>query len=84
MSEKQIDYSTSLIKKDVDINVIMLGFGRSGQQILLTSVANNQFLRRPLITVDGKEVASLFLYPEKTVKTPEKKSFIQKILDIVK
>ena len=64
MSEKQIDFETSLVKKDVDINVIMLGFGRSGQQIFLTSVANNQFLRRPLITVDGKEVEDLSAEPE--------------------
>ncbi len=44
MNETQIDYSTSLVRKGVDINVLMLGFGRNNQQIFLTSVANNQFL----------------------------------------
>ena len=44
MDEKQIDYNTSLIKKDVDINVFLIGFGKTNQQIFLTSVANNQFL----------------------------------------
>lgn len=44
MSEKQIDYSTSLVRKGVDINVFFIGFGKTNQQIFLTSVANNQFL----------------------------------------
>ena len=44
MDEKQIDYKTSLIKKDVEINVFLIGFGKTNQQIFLTSVANNQFL----------------------------------------
>lgn len=44
MNEDQIDYETSLIKKDVDINVMLIGFGKTNQQIFLTSVANNQFL----------------------------------------
>lgn len=39
---------------------------------------------RMVYTIDGNEVATLSLYPEKTVKTPEKKSFFQKILDIFK
>lgn len=44
MDERQIDYSTSLIKEGVDINVLLIGFGKTNQQIFLTSVANNQFL----------------------------------------
>ncbi len=44
MDEKQIDYKTSLIKRDVEINVFLIGFGKTNQQIFLTSVANNQFL----------------------------------------
>ena len=44
MSKKHIDYQTSLVKKDVDINVFMICFGKVGRQIFLTSVANNQFL----------------------------------------
>lgn len=44
MSEEQIDYDTATIKEDVAINVAMIGFGKTNQQIFLTSVANNQFL----------------------------------------
>ncbi len=44
MGEEQIDYSTSLVRENVDINVLMIGFGKTNQQIFLTSVANNQFL----------------------------------------
>lgn len=46
MNENQIDYKTSLVKENVDINVILLGFGRTNRQIFLTSVANNQFLTK--------------------------------------
>ncbi len=57
MDEAQIDYETSLVKKGIDVNMIMIGFGKTSQQIFLTSVANNQFLRRPLIKLDdGTEV----------------------------
>ena len=44
MTSKQIDYRTSLLRDGVDVNVAMLGFGKTNQQIFLTSVANNQFL----------------------------------------
>ena len=44
MNSDQIDYDNSLIKPGVDINVIMIGFGKTNRQIFLTSVANNQFL----------------------------------------
>lgn len=48
MGPEQINYTTSLIKTNVDINVFFIGFGKTNQQIFLTSVANNQFL-----TVEG-------------------------------
>ncbi len=44
MNEEQIDYSTSLVKEGVDINAFFIGFGKTNQQIFLTSVANNQFI----------------------------------------
>ena len=44
MDERHIDYSTSLVKDGVDINAVMIGFGKTNQQIFLTSVANNQFI----------------------------------------
>jgi hypothetical protein len=44
MTDEQIDYKTSLVHNDVDINVAFIGFGKTNQQLFLTSVANNQFL----------------------------------------
>ena len=44
MDERHIDYATSYVKEGVNINVVMIGFGRTNQQIFLTSVANNQFI----------------------------------------
>lgn len=44
MDERHIDYDTSLVKEGVDINAIMIGFGKTNQQIFLTSIANNQFI----------------------------------------
>ncbi|MEG1804040.1 MAG: hypothetical protein RR248_02405 [Clostridia bacterium] len=44
MDEQQIDYQTATIKENVEINVALIGFGKTNQQLFLTSVANNQFL----------------------------------------
>ncbi len=44
MSAKHIDYKTSLVREGVDINAVMIGFGKTNRQIFLTSVANNQFV----------------------------------------
>ena len=57
MNERHIDYSTSLIKPNVNINVCMIGFGKPNQQIFLTSVANNQFLTATNDGVGIKQVS---------------------------
>ena len=44
MDQRHIDYNTSFVREGVDINVMLLGFGKANQQIFLTSVANNQFI----------------------------------------
>ena len=44
LDERHVDYKTSFIKKDVDLNVIFIGFGKRNRQAFLTMVANNQFL----------------------------------------
>ncbi|MBQ7906721.1 MAG: hypothetical protein IJ309_01965 [Clostridia bacterium] len=44
MDERHIDYEKATIKENVNINVLFIGFGKTNQQIFLTSVANNQFL----------------------------------------
>lgn len=44
MNGEQIDYNTSLLKENVNVNVCMIGFGKTNRQIFLAFVANNQFL----------------------------------------
>ena len=44
MDKDHIDYETGTLKNNVDINVYLIGYGSTNQQILLASVANNQFL----------------------------------------
>lgn len=44
MEGTQIDYKSSLLNEGVNVNVCMIGFGKTNRQIFLTSVANNQFL----------------------------------------
>lgn len=46
----EIDTETATIKEDVDINVALIGFGKTNNQIFLTSVANNQVMS----LADGK------------------------------
>lgn len=46
MDETRIDYSTALVKNDVNVNAVFVGFGKTNQQVFLTSVANNQFVER--------------------------------------
>lgn len=50
LNENQIDYKTSLVKEGVEINGLLIGFGKTNQQIFTTSVANNQFI----CDVDGE------------------------------
>ncbi len=56
MNEEHIDYDTSLIREGVEINAMMIGFGKTNQQIFLTSVANNQFITKGNTGVELKKV----------------------------
>ena len=58
MTQEQIDYKTSLLRTGVNVNVAMIGFGKTNQQIFHTSVANNQFLCES----DGKKVLKKVQY----------------------
>lgn len=46
MDDRSIDYGQSTIKKGVDVNAVMIGFGKTNQQLFLTSIANNQFITK--------------------------------------
>ena len=44
MNEAHIDYSTSLVKEETDINFVLIGFGKTGKELFLSSVITNQFI----------------------------------------
>ena len=44
MTDEQLDYTTATIKSNINLNVIMIGFGSLNETLFLTSVSNNQFL----------------------------------------
>ena len=46
LPQSAIDKKTALISPETDINVFMIGFGRTNQQIFLSMVAINQFLSK--------------------------------------
>ncbi|MDD4157346.1 MAG: hypothetical protein PHY08_12310 [Candidatus Cloacimonetes bacterium] len=56
MKGTHIDYETATIKDNVNMNVIMVGFGKANQQLLMTSIANNQFLTKEGESLEPKSV----------------------------
>lgn len=56
MTGEEIDYENALLKDAVDVNVIMIGFGKTNRQIFLMSTANNQFLAKTENGIDLKQV----------------------------
>lgn len=64
MTDKQIDYSTSLVRPEVSINVALIGFGRTGSQIFLSTVVNNQFLTEKNGRAETKHV-NYYIYDKK-------------------
>ena len=64
MNEEHIDYSSATVKDDLDVNVVMVGFGKTSEELLLVSVANNQLITKK----DGKVVdkpINYFVYDKK-------------------
>ena len=68
MTGTQIDYDTALIREDVALNVALIGFGGTNQQIFLSSVAGNQFLTRKGEDVTLKQVNYLIFDKEDAEK----------------
>ncbi|MEG1609165.1 MAG: hypothetical protein RR348_04785, partial [Clostridia bacterium] len=44
MTNEQLDTDKALVKNDLDLNIALIGFGKTNQQLFLTSVANNQLM----------------------------------------
>ena len=45
LDEESLDYNTGVLKDDVSLNVVFIGFGDVNRQLFLTYVATNQFLK---------------------------------------
>lgn len=45
MDENYIDYENAAVRKDVEINTVIIGFGKTSQQIFLSSVSNNTLMQ---------------------------------------
>ncbi len=56
MTAREIDYDHATVREDVALNVVMIGFGKTNQQVFLTSVADSQFLRRTQEGLSAKRV----------------------------
>ena len=67
MTEEQIDYDTATIRPQVNMNVVMIGFGKTNQQLFLTSVANNQFLTKKDGKFEQKDV-NYYIYDKRDAK----------------
>jgi len=67
MDEKYIDYFRATIKDNVNINVLLIGFGKVNKKILETSIANNQMPR--LENSTHKEVIiNYYLYDKENTR----------------
>lgn len=56
LTEQHLNYSTACVREGVDINALLVGFGKTNQQFFLTSVANNQFIVKVGDKVELKRV----------------------------
>ncbi len=50
LKETQVDYKNATVNSDVEINFNIIGFGKTGIQLYLSSIENNQFITK----IDGK------------------------------
>lgn len=44
MDDNEIDTTRGVLKADIEPNVVMIGYNKTMQEVLVTSVANNQFM----------------------------------------
>lgn len=59
MDDRYIDYDTSLVRDNVDINAILVGFGKTNQQILLSMATNNVLVTKGDDGVSLKRINTL-------------------------
>ena len=71
LNETHVDYKTSLVKENININAFLVGFGKTNQQFFLSSVANNQFLTQSTLGVETKKV-NYYLFDRNDVANTKK------------
>ncbi len=62
MTDKQLDTNTGLVKPEAEINVVMLGFGKTSRQIFLTMLENNRFMTTGADGIAVPKNANYFVY----------------------
>ncbi len=67
LNETQIDYNSATIYSDVEINFSIIGFGKTGSQLFLSSVENNQFITKIDNEITIKKV-NYYLYDQNDCK----------------
>ena len=62
MTGKQLDTATGLITPETEINVVMLGFGKTGRKLFLTMAENNRFMTRGENGIAVPKTVNYFVY----------------------
>lgn len=62
MTSKQLDTDTGLIRPETEINVVMLGFGKTGRKLFLTMLENNRFMKKGADGVAVPQIANYYVY----------------------
>ncbi len=68
MNDNHIDYEHALLKKDVNMNVYLVGYGKVNQEILSVSIANNQFAIKNCEKIEKKNV-KYYIYDNKEIRS---------------
>lgn len=65
MDASIIDYNSAAVAENVQPKIVMIGFGKTGQQLFLTSVANNQLIENKQGGGYGEKTIGYFIYDRK-------------------
>ena len=74
MDERHIDYSTATLRQEADLRVVLVGFGETNRQMLLSSVANNQipcYVKGELVT----HAVKYFIYDRENAENNKSLNF---------
>ncbi|MBQ9781848.1 MAG: hypothetical protein IJW26_01535, partial [Clostridia bacterium] len=63
LTNQELDYENATVKSDVDLNFSIIGFGKTGKQLFLTSIESNQFITKIDDKITLKKV-NYYLYDQ--------------------